>query len=90
MFLVILSNVTKAVVMLVTIWNHTTPTLVTLGDAIASSLDHPDPTTLDMCMATREGRKGQWGAPEAKPWHPKRYFWFESTSIERWLGLALL
>jgi len=90
MFLVILSNLSKAAVMFLTIWKLTTPTLVTLGDAITSFLDNPDPTTLDMCMATREGRKGQWGAPKAEPWHSKSYYWFESTSIERWLGLTLL
>lgn len=39
--------------MVLTLWYHRSQPLVTLGDALASFLDQPDPTTENMCLANK-------------------------------------
>ena len=47
---VILANLAKAICMLLVIWRHKGPVLITIGDAIQSFLDKPDPFTKNMCI----------------------------------------
>lgn len=47
---VILANAIKVVVLTTTIMKVTTYPFITLGDAIASFLEYPDPTTKELCL----------------------------------------
>ncbi|KAF6222037.1 hypothetical protein HO133_001123 [Letharia lupina] len=51
--IVIACNATKALCMLLTIRNQKSQPLVTLGDAIQSFLQEPDPSTEGMCLASK-------------------------------------
>jgi len=53
MGIVIGCNLMKTICMVLTLWYHRSQPLVTLGDALASFLDHPDPTTQNMCLANK-------------------------------------
>jgi hypothetical protein len=86
MIIVIVANMAKATIMILTCWRLKAPTLVTIGDAIASFLDKPDPTTAGICLSTQEDiQKGKWKNQAAKRWIPKRHFWFKAASIKRWV-----
>jgi len=91
MIIVILANMVKAGVMITTLLRFRTPTLVTIGDAIASFLENPDAMTKGNCLSTREDlRKGRWEHEVGKRWVPKRHFWFKAASIKRWLTCNIL
>jgi hypothetical protein len=91
MLIVIAANAIKATIMTLTFLKLKEPTLVTIGDAIASFLDEPDRTTAGICLSTREDiRKGRWKNQPAKQWVPKRHFWFKAASIKRWLTCNIL
>lgn len=51
MVIVILCNFSKTLCMILTIWKPSSVPLLTLGDAIASFLDQPDPNTANNCLA---------------------------------------
>ena len=51
MVIVILCNFSKTFCMILTIWKPASVPLLTLGDAIASFLDQPDPNTVNNCLA---------------------------------------
>lgn len=51
MYIVIGYNFAKAMCMLLTLRYHKSQPLVTLGDAVASFLNQPDPLTENMCLA---------------------------------------
>lgn len=53
MGIVIGCNLAKIICMVLTLWYHKSQPLVTLGDAISSFLDHPDPATKNMCLANK-------------------------------------
>jgi hypothetical protein len=93
MLIVIAANTTKVVVMVIVFLKFRAPTLVTLGDAVASFLNDPDPTTAGMCMSTKKDvfKVGQdLSTYPAKPWSPKRHFWFNAVSLKRWLTCNIL
>ena len=93
MIIVIIANATKATIMLLTWWKLRTPTLVTIGDAVVSFLDDPDPTTKGICLATKadiQKAKGAWIDQGAKRWVPHRHLWFRAASIKRWLTCNIL
>lgn len=59
--------------------------LVTLGDALASFLSDPDPTTQDSCLVTKnEIKGGLWGGQEASYWFTQSCRWFHVPSVTRW------
>ncbi|KAL9611692.1 MAG: hypothetical protein Q9167_003687 [Letrouitia subvulpina] len=90
MIVVIICNFIKFVCMSVMQHQHRLPPLVTLGDALTSFLDDPDPTTQDSCLASKDHfRKHKWGKDDIK-WHPKRSYWFTAASPTRWLVCNLL
>ncbi|KAK5157013.1 hypothetical protein LTS14_004530 [Recurvomyces mirabilis] len=89
--------------MLLAFWRGKEVPLVTVGDALSSFLQKPDPLTEGRClMAKTDVAKGplRWSSPTSegrellKPvaayWHPVRQRWFAAVGIWRWaftLGL---
>lgn len=73
--------------------------IYTLGDAIASFMRRPDPTTVDMGLATKDDfiRRRPWRTHlvklplvlnrEPREWKEKRKFWFRAASIRQWFVL---
>ncbi|KAL2129970.1 hypothetical protein VTI74DRAFT_7059 [Chaetomium olivicolor] len=60
--------------------------LATLGDAISSFLEDPDPTTQGACLLSKnEVLQGRWPLTQAKYWVPKNHYWVRSVSFPRWL-----
>ncbi|KAF4974688.1 hypothetical protein FZEAL_8435 [Fusarium zealandicum] len=59
--------------------------LVTLGDALASFLADPDPSTQDCCLISKtEVKQGFWGEREAKYWYTQSSRWCHVASSGRW------
>lgn len=60
--------------------------LATLGDAISSFLEEPDPTTQGACLLSKaDVRQGRWHPTGAKYWIPRDHYWLRSVSGPRWL-----
>lgn len=100
---VIISNLIKAVCMALTLVlykNHAA--LVTIGDAVASFLDHPDPETRNRCLHSRRLVEAEWnwenthGAKkdelgiEPERFTPKTEKWSRAPSGGRWFATYLL
>lgn len=67
--------------------------LDTLGDAVASFMRQPDPTTMGMCLATRKDFQGHQVAEanrEPRQWQEQDVFWNSAASLRRWITLLLL
>ncbi|KAK4141295.1 uncharacterized protein C8A04DRAFT_14224 [Dichotomopilus funicola] len=66
--------------------------LVTLGDAFASFLQDPDPTTRGACLLTKSDvvRGRTWPRAEAKYWIPDSHYWARSVPFTGWLSTFLL
>ncbi|SPQ22083.1 0c82ce2d-26cf-476e-8914-0ca15ab7d1b9 [Thermothielavioides terrestris] len=65
--------------------------LATLGDAISSFLDEPDPETQGACLLSKtDVCQGRWPLTEAKYWEPKHHYWLRSVSFPRWIVALLL
>ncbi|KAK4122382.1 hypothetical protein N657DRAFT_576349 [Parathielavia appendiculata] len=61
--------------------------LATLGDAISSFLQDPDPTTQGACLLSKSDvRHGRWPLQESKFWVPRTHRWLRSVSGARWLA----
>ena len=91
MVFVIACNLVKMICMIVTIWKERVATLVTLGDAISSFLDDPDPTTAGCCLADKDSftTRENWpiltlSTDITKKYVPKTYTWFHAASLRRW------
>lgn len=91
-------NFCKCVSMLWTVCRQNSPTLVTVGDAIASFLDSPDPYTQGRCLTSKaavghgplrwklEGSKRPNTRPPALAYDaPIRRRWFTAASARRWI-----
>lgn len=79
------------IIVILTVWKLKEPTLVTIGDAVASFLYDPDPTTAGICLSSKSSiQSNKWKLQPAKPWNPKRHFWFRAASIKRWLTCNIL
>jgi hypothetical protein len=97
---VIICNIIKATCMGLTLWKHRKPSLVTLGDAIASFLDDPDPETEGRCLHSKELFQAEWIweryqdrneitiDPEA--FLPRREWWAKASSKRRWFATYTL
>ena len=48
--IVVISNLAKVICMFLTVWRHRDSALITIGDAIQSFLDRPDPLTRGFCI----------------------------------------
>lgn len=94
MIVVIVANATKSAIMIFTFLRLKGPTLVTIGDAVASFLEIPDPTTAGLCLSTRKSIKkeslGQARNSNSTQWFPKRHLWYHAASKTRWLSCNIL
>jgi hypothetical protein len=101
--IVIASNVIKALCMaflLIKYKSHVA--LVTLGDALASFLEKPDPETRSRCLHGRQLMEAEWnwelthGASkgelgvEPEKFVPKRFSWATAPGAGRWLSAYVL
>lgn len=78
---------------------HEKQVLYTLGDAISSFMKDPDPTTKNMCLATKDDfltkrPRGMWFEKQRpKPHQQPREFkdepkgWRKAASLRRWVVL---
>lgn len=94
---VVVSNFIKAVSILMTLLmcrRHAA--LATIGDAVASFLDHPDPETMNRCLYSRQDMETKWEAnrkhdrrERPRYVNPKRYkpraeAWASASTMDRW------
>lgn len=88
---VIMCNITKLTCMIMLLLRQQAKPLVTLGDAVESFLETPDPTTENMCLADKSefSAKKPWSAANDS-YEPQRLRWFASTSWKRWLTCNIL
>ncbi|KAI1476100.1 hypothetical protein F4774DRAFT_394652 [Daldinia eschscholtzii] len=109
MYTICALNLTKILVMLgiwaIRKWQQTKRddgdgmVLYTLGDAIASFIQNPDPTTVDMCLATKDDfiRRRSWKNRlveqpstlnrQPREWDGRRKFWFTAARKRQWFIL---
>ncbi|KAK4248787.1 hypothetical protein C7999DRAFT_13309 [Corynascus novoguineensis] len=66
--------------------------LATLGDAISSFLQDPDPTTQGACLLSKtDVWHGRWPLTAAKCWSPKNnHYWLRSVSFPLWIVTSTL
>ncbi|KAF4543969.1 uncharacterized protein LTHEOB_6635 [Lasiodiplodia theobromae] len=96
---VIACNVIKAVCMGYIVWKYRQAFLATIGDALASFLDDPDPETKGRCLYSRDTFKKEWEwmrhndmrDPKAVAVEPERHssrrpFWGGAVSKMRWFA----
>ncbi|KAH9906855.1 hypothetical protein F4778DRAFT_601302 [Xylariomycetidae sp. FL2044] len=58
--------------------------LATLGDAVRSFLQDPDPSTTNACLLDqRDVQRGRWGLGEAKRFAPVSHRWYQAPSVTR-------
>lgn len=72
---VIAANVVKLASMVIILCHYNQPTLVTLGDGIASFLEQPDPHTRDMCLWSKKCFRSRAEYQQEDRWStvPKKY-----------------
>jgi hypothetical protein len=86
LIVVLCCNFTKLLCMVITLWKFREPTFVTLGDALSGMLEHPDPNTVGICIASKDDFKnGHWPTEEPRRWTLKRYFRFEAVGLRRFV-----
>lgn len=89
--IVIVANVMKIGLMMVVLWGlNSHDTLVTVGDAIQSFLESPDPSTEGCCLMSRRNVQELWKNPAARSqqrWQPPdRESFFKACSPRRWIS----
>lgn len=100
MIVVICANIMKLLAMIAALWTLPQNTLAMVGDAAASFLSHPDPTTEGACLLSRDNivkeRKGKAWSPTTKPGarnfaksqqsHHSQHHqrWYKAPSVKRW------
>lgn len=91
MVVVISCNLIKAICMGFMAWKRDKAPLVTLGDAIASFLDQPDPTTEGNCAVgkSRFKKSKVWDRYPSQ-WTAKPVRWFRAASLSRWAICSVL
>ena len=88
---VIVCNLVKALSMLLLFLEYNFDPLVTLGDAIQSFIERPDPNTSDMCYAGREDinvlcKSGQsWNSSQLGLRKVRKYRWWNAVGRTRWI-----
>jgi hypothetical protein len=83
--LVTVLNLCKAVLIFYVAFGTTEEPLLTMGDAVASFLEHEDPTTKDMCLLTvHEVKASKHHFPlGSREWKALQYRWKDVTSLRR-------
>ncbi|KAI1487521.1 hypothetical protein F5X96DRAFT_672587 [Biscogniauxia mediterranea] len=85
---VALLNLSSVITMAIILTRSTFEPLATLGDAIRYFLRHPDPSTAEACLMTKDDvRQGRWGQNEAKYFNPSHHYWIQTPSISRWASV---
>jgi hypothetical protein len=92
LYIVIVCNVIKVAIMVFILWQLNDETIVTIGDAIKSFLQRPDPTTQDCCLMSKDSVSKIWISQESRhgqKFKPKkRVPWYSAVSGRRW-GMSL-
>ncbi|KAK7715451.1 hypothetical protein SLS57_006838 [Botryosphaeria dothidea] len=99
---VIVANVVKALCIVTMLCRHKGHYLVTLGDAIACFLEHPDPETRRRCLHDKALMVKEWTwmtthgyadpkrvAVDPEPYRPRRTRWARAASKRRWWATYL-
>ena len=99
---VIVCNFCKMTIMGYIAWKRPSEPLVTVGDAIASFLDHPDLTTIGNCLAgkdqfERKSMSGPVGHQAPIDWDQGTMrcdlgtaYWYKAVSMRQWTLLFIL
>ena len=83
--IVSLLNLVSVISVAIVLFKPSFDPLVSLGDAVASFLQRPDPTTRGSCLMTKSDVwQGRWGFHEPKYWIPRDLFWLRVPSFPRW------
>lgn len=86
MVVVLSCNLVKLLCMAFTMWKYRESSMVTLGDAVSSFLERPDPYTKGMCIVTKkEIESGVWTTDQPKRWEDRRSFRLEAVGLRRWI-----
>jgi hypothetical protein len=86
MVVVLSCNFVKLLCMVFTVWRCKEFSMVTLGDAVGSFLEMPDPYTRGMCTVTKkEIENGAWTRYQPKRWESRRSFRCEAVGVRRWI-----
>ena len=86
MVVVLSCNLIKLLCMVLTVWKCKEFSMVTLGDAVTSFLETPDPYTNGMCTVTKkEIELGEWTRNQPKRWEDRRSFRCEAVGLRRWI-----
>ncbi|KAM0123886.1 hypothetical protein ACHAO1_011195 [Botrytis cinerea] len=92
MIVVIACNLIKAICMGFAARYVEKSPLVTLGDAIASFLRTPDPTTKGLCLVSKKDIQNHiWNGPlRPRQWNPRQEKKFWAASRKRWVIVNIL
>lgn len=95
LFTVIFINVIKAALMSIVLWrlNGKDVPIVTVGDAIKSFLERPDPWTEDCCLMSRLNADALLKTPELRSkqrYQLRNERWYGACSKRRWIFSILL
>ncbi|KAE9399343.1 hypothetical protein BT96DRAFT_1019516 [Gymnopus androsaceus JB14] len=96
LIIVIFFNTVKVICMVIVATKIKDHPLVTIGDAIASFIDNPQPHTKEMCLVSqnhfKHHNKGQHPASESFPiqYNPQRIKWMNIASWQHWTITASL
>ncbi|KAE9375066.1 hypothetical protein N431DRAFT_406186 [Stipitochalara longipes BDJ] len=85
LLVVAICNLLKALIMTWLALRYKASELVTLGDAVASFLENPDPTTARICMASsRDIRRGEWKSTRPQVYSETKKRWWRAVSRTEW------
>ncbi|OAL46160.1 hypothetical protein IQ07DRAFT_198771 [Pyrenochaeta sp. DS3sAY3a] len=94
MAIVIISNCIKLFLIIFILTRLNEETLVTIGDAIQSFLQSPDPTTKDCCLLSRYNIVDQWQRPGRRTvqrWNQViSPLWHTACTSRRWIVSSIL
>ncbi|KIK53476.1 hypothetical protein GYMLUDRAFT_178964 [Collybiopsis luxurians FD-317 M1] len=94
LIVVVVLNVVKVICMGIAALMLKDNPLVTIGDAIASFVDYPDPHTTDMCLASRNHFDIQKGDERFPPlcleYQPRKVRWLDAASRRHWILTVFL
>lgn len=89
--IVVTCNIIKAICMFVTVCRSKDYPLVTIGDAIASFLEHPDTTTQNLCLLSKTSVDQMWGKlSRPMKWRSAAEKGMYSVSPRRWANINLM
>ena len=90
MLIIIICNLIKIACMILVVLEGESRPMVTVGDAIASFLNEPDPATKNLCLADINFFRNESSQTGSLVWKPERHRWFRAASIRRWLICNIL